>query len=136
MKLPEIQTKKKIRDALICSLLVQGKSKEEIADKVKLSVRTIDRVIYKNATVLKNALELTKDLEKVKRILFIQNQIRMSKKFSIDLEYSPMTLMDDLRDELEGNRIEQANVIVHNHFYKEIIEKPSLSRLEKYVATN
>jgi hypothetical protein len=136
MKLPEIQTKKKIRDALICSLLVQGKSKEEIADKVKLSVRTIDRVIYKNATVLKNSLELTKDLEKVKRILFIQNQIRISKKFNIDLEYSPMTLMDELKEELEGIKAEQANVIIHNHFYKEIIEKPPLNRLEKYVATN
>ncbi|HNX02865.1 MAG TPA: hypothetical protein PKM71_04300 [Candidatus Cloacimonas sp.] len=104
MKLPEIQTKKKIRDAHICSLLVQGKTKQEIADKVGLTIRTIDRIIYKNSTVLKNALELTKDHEKVNRILFIKNQMRISKKFDKDLEYSPMTLMEDLKEELEGTQ--------------------------------
>jgi hypothetical protein len=136
MKLPEIQTKKKIRDARICSMLMRGTTKQEIADNLGLSLRTVDRVIYKNSSVLKNAFELTKDLEKVNRILFIKNQIKISKKFDVDLEYSPMTLMNELKEELEGNKIEQSAVVIHNHFYKEIIEKPSLSRLEKYVATN
>jgi len=115
MKLPEIQTKKKIRDAKICSMLMRGITKQEIADNLGLSLRTVDRVIYKNSSVLKNAFELTKDLEKVNRILFIKNQIKISKKFDVDLEYSPMTLMDELKEELEGNKVEQSAIVIHNY---------------------
>ena len=114
MKLPEIQTKKKIRDAYICKLLIAGKTKQEISDKIGLSLRTIDRVVYKNATVLKNVFELTKDMEKVNRILFIKNQIRISKKFNTDLEYSPMTLLGDLQNELEGTKSNQGVSVVVN----------------------
>ena len=42
-----------------------------------------------------------------------------------------LKLKDLLKD-----RVEHSGSVEHNHFYKEIIEKPSLSRLEKYVATN
>ena len=87
-------------------MLIKGHTKQEIADKVGLSVRQIERIVYKNAGVVKNALELSKDLEKVNRILFIKNQMKISKKFNIDLEYSPMTLMDDLKEELEGSKPE------------------------------
>jgi hypothetical protein len=120
LKLPEIKTQKKIRDAKICSMLMRGSPKQEIADTLGLSLRTIDRVVYKNATVLKNSFELTKDLEKVNRILFIKNQIRISKKFNIDLEYSPMTLMEDLREELEGRDSEATHV----EYHKTIINYP------------
>lgn len=104
MKLPEIQTHKKIRDAKICSMLIQGQTKQEISDKVKLSIRQVERIIYKNSGVVKKAFEQTKDMEKVNRILFIKNQMKLSKKFDIDLEYSPMTLMGDLKEELEGTK--------------------------------
>lgn len=107
MKLPEIQTRKKIRDARICSMLLSGAEKEEISDKVGLSVRQIDRILYKNASVLKKALELTKDQEKVNKILWIKKQIRLSKKFDIDLGLEPLTLMDELARELDENRLGQ-----------------------------
>jgi hypothetical protein len=108
MKLPEIQTLKKIRDAKICNMLLSGAEKEEISDKVGLSVRQIDRILYKNASVLKKALELTKDQEKVNKILWLKKQIRLSKKFDVDLELQPLTLMDELAKELDENRLGQS----------------------------
>jgi hypothetical protein len=108
MKLPEIQTLKKIRDAKICNMLLSGAEKEEISDKVGLSVRQIDRILYKNASVLKKALELTKDQEKVNKILWLKKQIRLSKKFDVDLELQPLTLMDELNKELDENRLGQS----------------------------
>jgi hypothetical protein len=108
MKLPEIQTLKKIRDAKICNMLLSGAEKQEISDKVGLSVRQIDRILYKNASVLKKALELTKDQEKVNKILWLKKQIKLSKKFDIDLELAPLTLMDELAQELDENRLGQS----------------------------
>lgn len=109
MKLPEIQTRKKIRDAKICSMLLSGAEKEEISDKFQLSVRQIDRILYRNASVLKKSLELTKDQEKVNKILWLKKQIKLSKKFDIDLELEPLTLMDELAQELDENRLGQPN---------------------------
>jgi len=103
MKIPEIQTRNKIRDAKICSMYLSGAEKEKISDRFKLSVRQIDRILYKNSSVLKRALELTRDQEKVNRIMFLKKQIRLSKKFGIDLEFSPLTLNDELKKELEGD---------------------------------
>jgi phage terminase small subunit len=42
-----------------------------------------------------------------------------------------LKLKDLLRD-----KVDVSGAIQHNHFYKEIIEKPSLNRLEKYASTN
>ena len=103
MKIPEIQTLKKIRDAKICAMYLSCRPKQEIADKFKICLRTIDRILYKNSTVLKKSLELTKDEEKVKRIMFLKNQILMSKKYDVDLEFSPLTLNEELKKELEGD---------------------------------
>jgi hypothetical protein len=106
MKLPEIQTRKKIRDGKICSMFINGSTREEISDKFKLSVRQIERILYKNSTVIKEALELTKDQEKVNRIMFLRKQIKLSKRYNVDLDLSPLTLNEELKKELEGNKLE------------------------------
>lgn len=102
MKLPEIQTHNKIKDAKICSMYLSCHPKQKIVDKFNICLRTVDRILYKNSTVLKKSLELTKDEEKVKRIMFLKNQILMSKKYDVDQEFSPLTLNDELKKELEG----------------------------------
>lgn len=103
MKIPEIQTRNKIRDAKICNMFLNLEEKSKIAEKFGITIRTVDRILYKNASVLKKALELTKDQEKVNRIMFLRKQMRLSKKYDIDLEFSPLTLNDELKKELEGN---------------------------------
>lgn len=97
-------------------MFLSGAEKEEISDKFKLSTRQIDRILYKNSSVLKKALELTKDREKVNRIMFLKKQIRLSKKFDVDLEFSPLTLNEELKKELEGDnsigRIGETRIII------------------------
>jgi hypothetical protein len=89
-------------------MLLSGVEKQEIADKFILSVRQVDRILYKNSSVLKKALELTKDQEKVNKILWLKKQMRLSKKFDIDLELEPLTLMDELSKELDENKYGQS----------------------------
>jgi hypothetical protein len=76
-------------------------------------------------------------MEKVNRILFIKNQMRISKKIrdNVDLEYSPMTLMDDLKYELEGRN---PNTLIDNskHITNVTINKLDLDERLKIIKEN
>jgi hypothetical protein len=128
MKIPQIVTTNKIRDARICSLYADGKSAEEIAELFKLTSRRISTILYKNREFLKS----DKDWEKTKRIHHLRRLIAKAGESKKDVA----DLIDQLRVETEGNKLEHSGTVEHNHFYNEIIVKPKLDRVGVYASDN
>jgi AraC-like DNA-binding protein len=105
MKLPQIVTHDKIRDARICSLYADGKSAEEIAELHNLSSRRISTILYKNREFLKSE----KDWEKIKRIAHLK---RLLARHPYGLgNKSTLDIIDQLRVETEGNKLEHSGRI-------------------------
>lgn len=95
MKLPDIKTRHKIRDAKICKLWVQDlKTTKKIGELFKITSRRINTILFKN----KEFLEFNADWHKKKRIRNLLKWIDKAKK----PEANKLTLQNELRTELEG----------------------------------
>ena len=122
MKLPELKSFRKIRDAKICLMYLEEHSTEEIAGRVKISSRQVNRILYKHRDVLKADI----DYEKTKRIHWLKRQIKLrgdTKKDSADL-------MAQLHDEIEGNIKDKGQVIGETRI---IIVRPELPESKQIV---
>ncbi len=103
MRIPEIVTQNKIRDAKICDLFLDGElTTEEIGGQFGITGRQVRRLLYRNRAVLK----LDKDYEKLKRILWLKKQITKDSKSKKD----PVDILDQIRVELEGNKVEHTGI--------------------------
>ena len=126
MKIPEIKTRNKIRDAKICNLFLKNELElEQIGVKFGISGRQVSRILYKNASVLK----LDADWEKIERIQWLKKQIKLkgdSKKDTADLQIM-------LKEELEG-----AKPIIDNskHITNITINKVDLEERVKLLKEN
>jgi len=104
MKIPEIVTRHKIRDAKICDLFLDGElDTDQIGGQVGISGRQVRRILYANRSVLK----LDKEYEKIKRIIWLKKQIKKRG----DTKQDSAALMDQLRVETEGNKVEHSGKI-------------------------
>ena len=113
MKLPEVKGIKKIRDFKICQLWLEGQmSRREIAEKFKLHLNNVERILYQNRAIL----ILDKQYEKTKRIRWLKKQINLNDKTNHDTA----DLIEQLRKELEGTAplIDQSE---HKHFTIEVV---------------
>ena len=124
MKLPEIKTRHKIRDASICKMWAQDlKTLTDIASHFNLSLSRINAILYSNREYMKDQI----DWEKKRRVVWLKRQIKKrgdSKKDSADLQLQ-------LKHELEGEK--PLIHIGHNQFFNDIIAKPKLkNRVEAY----
>jgi len=138
MKIPEIKSHNKIRDASICiefERLIEDENytqikmiQKAVAEKFELSERRILQIVRENHAYI----PLDKAWEKKKRITRLRMEIKQKEKSNKDVA----DLLDQLRIEVEGNKLEHSGSINHNYFFKEIIAKPNLNRLENYAADN
>ena len=104
MRIPEIVTQNKIRDAKICDLFLEGDlTTEEIGGRFGITGRQVRRLLYRNRAVLK----LDKEYEKLKRILWLKKQLTKSK----DTKKDPADLLDQIRIEIEGNKVQHSGEI-------------------------
>lgn len=96
MKIPEIVTRHKIRDAKICSLWVHDLlTTDEIGERFHLCARRIQKIIFDNREFVK----FNKGWERTKRIKWLKVQIKRAGNSSKD----SADLLDRLKVELEGN---------------------------------
>lgn len=117
MKLPELKSKRKIRDAKICLMYLDGASEEEIGMQFGIHQSTVNRILYKHRTALKADIEH----ERTKRIHWLKRQIKLrgeTKKDSADL-------MAQLQSELEPDKkqivLGNTNIVIQRSGKKEVI---------------
>lgn len=116
MKIPLIEGRNKIRDAKICSLYADGnKTIEEVAEQFKLTSRRINAILYKNRQFLK----IDRDWEKTKRVHLINKLIKNAAPCKKDVA----DLLDQLRIEVEGNKVEHSGEVTHNMFFENMVTK-------------
>lgn len=102
MKLPDLKSKRKIRDGKICLMYLDGATPEEIGVRFKIHRTTVDRILYKHQI----AINAQVGYEKNKRVHWLKRQIKLrgdSKKDAADL-------IAQLREEIEGNLIKGGQV--------------------------
>lgn len=129
MKIPQIVGKNKIRDAKICSLYADdNKTTEELGELFKLTARRVRAILYNNRQFLK----IDKDWEKTKRVHLINKLIKKAAPSKKDVA----DLIDQLRIEVEGNKVEHSGDISHTLFFENIVAKTIPNRLESYANTN
>jgi len=111
MKLPEIRTHHKIRDAKICMMYADAEhTQPEIADIFKISVSRVKQILYKN----RDYLTVSKEYEKAKRIHWLKRQINKrdtTRKDTADL-------IEQLRKEIEGDKPVVDNSQHVNYIFK------------------
>ncbi len=110
MKLPQIRTKHKIRDAAICAMYVKAKhTLEEVALRFHISITRVYQIVYAN----RDYIQTDKEWEKSKRVHWLKRQIAKTdttKKDTADL-------MEQLRKEIEGDK-PLVDMSVHKHLTK------------------
>lgn len=131
MKLPQIVGNNKIRDARICSLYADdNKTTEKIGELFKLTPRRIRAILYANREFLKS----DKEWEKTKRVNHLK---RLLKKHPGSIgNKCTLDILDQLRVEIEGNKVEHSGSIEHNIFIEGLINKAIPSRIEQYATDN
>jgi len=110
MKLPtDIVTQHKIRDSKICMLWGRdGLTQEEIGKRFGISTTRVNQIVYKNRHLIK----IDKEYEKLKRLAVLK---RMLSKHPEELgKKSTIDIIDQMRLEVEGNKIEHTGEVVKN----------------------
>lgn len=135
MKLPQIVTQHKIRDARICRLWARDlMATDKIAEMFNLSQRRIEQIVYAN----RDFVTLDKEFERSKRARWLKQQIKLrgdSKKDSADL-------LEQLRKETDGDRAIEFNQVIKVGSNGKLTdadrarEEALLGRLDKYFDTN
>jgi len=102
----------------------------KIADVLERQGLTDKKLVEKHAQLLEAAKVI---LDGEGQPIEVENGRLQSPEYQIQIKALELAykLKDLLRD-----KVDVSGAIQHNHFYKEIIEKPSLNRLEKYASTN
>lgn len=122
MKLPQIATKHKIRDAKICRLWAADNiSMDEIGKRFKISATRVHQIISANRHLIK----IDKEYEKLKRLNHLKNLLKkhpesLGKKGTLDI-------LDQMRMEIEGNKIEHSGVDTSTKIF---ILRPEKSSIE------
>ena len=112
MKLPQIQTRHKIRDAKICRLWAEDLMPLiGIGKQFGISATRIRAILYRNKEFLNSEVKW----EKTQRIVWLKRQIKRANVAKKD----PADLMQQLRIEIEGDKplIDNSQ---HAHFTIEI----------------
>ena len=111
------------------------KHSNELEKRAKISDIMERQGLTDNVLVAKH-----KELLEAHRLLIIAGEVVNEENGGVKIpelaiQTKALELAYKLKDLLR-DKIDVSGAIQHNHFYKEIIEKPSLNRLEKYVTSN
>jgi len=111
------------------------KHSNELEKRAKISDIMERQGLTDNVLVAKH-----KELLEAHRLLIIEGEVVNEENGGVKIpelaiQTKALELAYKLKDLLR-DKIDVSGAIQHNHFYKEIIEKPSLNRLERYVASN
>jgi phage terminase small subunit len=111
------------------------KHSNELEKRAKISDIMERQGLTDNVLVAKH-----KELLEAHRLLIIAGEVVNEENGGVKIpelaiQTKALELAYKLKDLLR-DKIDVSGAIQHNHFYKEIIEKPSLNRLERYVTDN
>lgn len=129
MKIPALTGRNKIRDAKICALYADDNmTTEKIGELFKITPRRVRAILYHNREYLK----LDKDWEKTKRIHKLKRLISKANPSRKDVA----DLLEQLRVEIEGNKVEHTGKVEHTHFIESIVNKAIPNRVIEYANVN
>jgi len=126
MKLPEIVTKHKIRDAKICKLWAEDlMTTKKIGEQFGITSRRVNVILFKN----KEFLDFNADWHKKKRIRNLLKWI----KTAVAPKANKLTLQNELRTELEGNApiVDNSSHVHYTTVIQQLHDKANEQRKER-----